>query len=144
MKKEFSKNWISSRQPRKQKKYRINAPLHIKGKFLSAHLSPDLKKKYGKRSIRAKIGDKVKVLRGQFKNANGEIEIVNIAKSRIYVSKIGVTKKDGSKRQIPINISNVMITDLKKDDKKRKINEKIKTEEKVSKNGKKTLKKTSN
>ena len=144
MKKEFSKNWISSKQPRKQRKYRINAPLHIKGKFLSAHLSPDLKKKHGKRSIRAKIGDKIKVLRGQFKNSNGEIERVDIGKSRIYVSKIGVTKKDGSKRQIPINISNVMITDLKKDDKKRKINEQKKTEEKVSKNGKKTPKKISN
>ena len=143
MKKEFSKNWISSKQPRKQRKYRINAPLHIKGKFLSAHISPDLKKKHGKRSIRARIGDKVKVLRGQFKNSNGEIEKVDIKKSRVYISKVEVAKKDGSKKQIPINISNVMITDLKKGDKKRKITEQIKKEEKVKEDGKKTFKKTS-
>ena len=144
MKKAFSKNWISSKQPRKQRKYRVNAPLHVKGKFLSAHLSPELRKKHSKRSIRARIGDKVKVLRGQFKNSSGAIDQVDIAKSRVYISKVEVAKKDGSKRQIPVNISNVVITDLKTGDKKRKIVEKTKKEVKVSKDGKKTPKKTSN
>ena len=142
MKKEFSKNWISSKQPRKQRKYRVNAPLHIKGKFLSAHLSSELRKKHNKRSIRARPGDKVKVLRGQFKNSSGSIDRVDITKSRVYISKVEVAKKDGSKRQIPINISNVIITDLKKGDKKRKIAEK--EDKKVNENGKKTPKKTSN
>ena len=137
MNKKFSKNWISSKQPRKQRKYRINSPLHIKNKFLSAHLSKDLRNKNNMRSIRAKIGDKVKVLRGQFKNSSGTIEKVDVKKSRIYISKIELNKKDGSKRQIPINVSNVLITDLKKRD------EKNKKDEKVNKDGKKTLKKTS-
>ena len=144
MKKTFSKNWISSKQPRKQRKYRINAPLHLKSKFLSAHLSADLRKKHSRRSIRARVGDKVKVLRGQFKNSNGAIEIVDTKKSRVYISKVEVNKKDGSKRQIPINISNVVIVDLKEGDKKRKIAEKIKENKKENKDGKKTLKKISN
>ena len=143
MKKEFSKNWISSKQPRKQRKYRVNVPLHLKSRLLSAHLSADLRKKHGKRSIRARVGDKVKVLRGQFKNSNGAIERVDTKKSRIYISKVEVNKKDGSKRQIPINISNVVITDLKKGDRKRKISEKTKEDKKVNKNGKETPKKTS-
>ena len=33
MKSIFSKSWVSSKQPRKQRKYRYNAPDHIKKKF---------------------------------------------------------------------------------------------------------------
>ena len=49
MKKDFSKSWKSSRQPRKQRKYVFNAPLHIRHKLVSANLSKELRKKYGKR-----------------------------------------------------------------------------------------------
>jgi len=34
MKKIFSTHWKASKQPRKQRKYRAKAPLHIKRKFL--------------------------------------------------------------------------------------------------------------
>ena len=43
--KEFSKSWVSSKKPGKQRKYRINAPLNIKRKFLSVHLSKELREK---------------------------------------------------------------------------------------------------
>ena len=48
MKKTFSQSWKASKKPRKQRKYTIKAPLHIKGKFLHANLSKDLRKKYEK------------------------------------------------------------------------------------------------
>ena len=57
---------ISSIQPRKQRKFRYNAPLHIRGAFLHAPLAADLREKYGKRSFRVVTGDTVKVLRGEF------------------------------------------------------------------------------
>ena len=72
MKKKFSREWIRSKQPRKQRKYNYNAPLHIKGKFMAAHLSKDLMKKYNRRSIRVRKGDKVILLRGQFKKKKRE------------------------------------------------------------------------
>ena len=50
MKRKFSKSWKSSKQPRKQRKYSANAPLHLKRKLLSVNLSKELRKKYGKRS----------------------------------------------------------------------------------------------
>ena len=34
MKNKFSKKWISSSQTRKQRKYRMNAPLHISRKMI--------------------------------------------------------------------------------------------------------------
>jgi len=56
MKKKFSNSWKASKQVRKQRKFRYNAPLHIKHKFLSAHLSKELMKKYGTRNIPVKKG----------------------------------------------------------------------------------------
>ena len=44
MKKKFSNAWIGSKQPRKQRKYRHNAPLNVRNKFLSSHLSKELMK----------------------------------------------------------------------------------------------------
>ena len=54
MKAEFSKAWIKSKKPSKQRKYVANAPLHTKGNFLNSHLSPELREKHGKRAIRVK------------------------------------------------------------------------------------------
>ncbi|MCX6748284.1 MAG: 60S ribosomal protein L26, partial [Candidatus Pacearchaeota archaeon] len=51
MKSKFSVNWLGSSQARKQRKYRANAPLHLRHKLMNANLSKDLRKKLGKRSI---------------------------------------------------------------------------------------------
>ncbi len=67
MKNKFSAKWKSSKQVRKQRKYRHNAPLHVKQKFVHVHLSKELKKKYQTRNLGLKKGDKVKVLRGQYR-----------------------------------------------------------------------------
>lgn len=121
MKQEFSKSWKSSKQPRKQRKYRYNAPLHIKGKFLNVHLSKDLKKKYNKRSIRIRKGDTVKVMKGQFKKITGKIVSVNLGKCKVTIENVQHIRRDGTKSYYPIYPSNLMITSLNLDDKKRKI-----------------------
>lgn len=115
----FSVTWKSSEKPRKQRKYRIKAPLHIKLKLAHAHLSGDLKKKYGKRSIGLRKGDKVKVMRGSFKKREGKVERVDLKKTRVFVNGIEVTKKDGTKRLLPLNPSNLIVTELNLEDKMR-------------------------
>ena len=119
MKKDFSTSWISSKKPNKQRKYRFNAPLHIKGTFLNVHLSKDLRQKYNLRSIRVRVGDKVKILRGQFKKQEAKVEEVNVKKTEIFLSKIEHTKRDGTKARHPVDPSNLMIIELNTDDKKR-------------------------
>ena len=121
MKSEFSKTWIKSTQPRKQRKYVAKAPLHIKGKLMSAHLSKDLREKYNKRSFRLRSGDTVKVMKGSFKGKTGLIESVDISKQKVMIETVEYTKKDGSKSKYPIHVSNVLITEFKLDDKKRKL-----------------------
>ncbi len=119
MKTKFSSSWIKSKQPRKQRKYRYNAPLHIKQKFVSAHLSKDLRKKYGKRSANLRKGDNVRIMSGQFKNKSGKVEEVDLKKTNIFVSGMEIVKKDGTKVRFPIHPSNLMITELNMDDKRR-------------------------
>ena len=119
MKKKFSLSWKKSTQVRKQRKYRHNAPLHIRQKFVHVHLSEELKKKYEKRNVGLKKGDKVKVIRGQFKKHVGNVEKVDLKKTKVQVSGIEITKKDGNKTTQLIDPSNLIITELNLDDKLR-------------------------
>ncbi len=119
MKTKFSANWKASKQPRKQRKYRYNAPLHVKQKFMRTHLSKELQKKYGKKTFGLKRGDKVKVLRGQFKNHENKIEKIDLKKCKVRITGIEVMRKDGNKTTYPIHPSNLVITELDMDDKKR-------------------------
>ena len=118
MKSIFSMNWLSSIQPRKQRKFRHNAPEHIKGEFLNAPLSSSLKTKYGIRSLRVRTGDKVKVMKGQFKGTTGIVEKVSLTKTRVYVKGCEIVKKDGNKVLYPIHPSNVLITTVVEDKKR--------------------------
>ena len=120
MKKLWSKSWKSSKQPRKQRKYIANAPLHIKKNFMSTHLSKDLQKKYSRRNIPIRKGDRVKILRGQFKKTIGKIDSVDLKKLRVYIEGVQNIKKDGTKTSYPIHPSNLLILELNLEDKKRR------------------------
>jgi len=116
---EWSSNWKSSKKPRKQKKYAKKAPKHVQSKLLGSHLSEDLRKKHGKRSMRVIKGDKIKVMMGTFKNKTGKVDSVDVKKSRVYVTGIELLKKDGSKAMYPVKTSNIMIQELNLSDKRR-------------------------
>lgn len=140
MKKKFSKAWKSSKQPRKQRKYVANAPIHIKRKRLSVNLSKDLRKKIGKRNIIVRKGDKVKIMRGKFKGKTGKIEKVFTKLSKVFVEGINVKKQEGSMVNVKLTPSNLQIIELYEDDKKRFGKKEQKKIE--SKENKKELKKT--
>ena len=117
--KKWSSSWKASKKAKKQRKYRYNAPLHIKRKFANSHLSKELIQKYNKRSMVVIKGDKVKVGRGQFKGHIGKVDSVNTRKSKVLISGIEIQKKDGSKALPYIAASNITITELNLEDKRR-------------------------
>jgi large subunit ribosomal protein L24 len=119
MKKLFSTAWKGSSQARKQRKFRFNAPLHIKQKFMSANLSKDLRKTVGRRSLELRKDDTVKILIGKFKGKRGKILTLNMVRQKVSVEGIQATKKDGSKVSIPLHPSNLQIVELNTSDKKR-------------------------
>lgn len=124
MKQKFSKSWKTSKQPRKQRKYLANAPLHLRKKFVGANLSKELRKKYGKRSIPIRKGDSVKVMRGKFKGKQGKVTQVKLKTSKIIIEGIQIKKRDGSKVNAPMRPSNLQIIELNLEDRKRKVSKK--------------------
>jgi large subunit ribosomal protein L24 len=119
MKQKFSRSWIRSKQPRKQRKYRYNAPLHIKQKFIHANLSKELREKYNRRGFQLRVGDVVKVMRGKFKGKIAKVTKVNLKKLKIYLEGITRKKADGKEVQVPIRPSNLQIISLNLEDKAR-------------------------
>ena len=119
MKQKFSKSWKASKKPSKQRKYAINAPLHIKRKLLSTKLSKELAKKHGKRNLMVRTGDKVKIVRGNFKDHTGKIDKIFTKKTKVLIEGIHLVKKDGNKVNYPLHPSNLIITELNLEDKKR-------------------------
>lgn len=119
MRQKFSTKWNSSVQPRKQRKYLHNLPLHLRQKLMGATLDKVLRKKYGIRSLELRKGDEVKVMRGKFKKKTGKISDVNRTKIKVAIEGITSTKKDGGKVKVWFHPSNLKITKVNEDDKKR-------------------------
>ncbi len=118
MKSIYKPGWKASSQSRKQIKFRANAPKHIASHFLHSQLSKELRKKHGKRSLRVRKGDEVRVLRGSFKGSIGVVDKVHTSAQRVLIRGVELTKHDGSKRPYPVAVSNIQIIKLV-DDKRR-------------------------
>lgn len=109
-----------TKQPRKQRKRVYNMPLHRRGKLLSVRLADALRKDIKKRNVPAVKGDKVKVMRGKYKGKEGKITKINMTAYKIGIEGIVVKKPDGKERPVMIHPSNLMLTELKLTDEKRK------------------------
>jgi large subunit ribosomal protein L24 len=120
MKQKFSKHWIGSKQPRKQRKYRANAPNHLRLKLMSANLSKELRTKYGKRNFPIRKDDNVRIMKGEFKGKVGKIDVIDTKKLRVGIVGISRTKKDGGKVAVWFDASNLQIKELFLEDKQRK------------------------
>ena len=108
-----------SKQPRKQRKALYNAPAHARGKHLSATLSKDLRADLGKRSLPVRTGDKVRVLRGDFKGHEGEVLDVDYGSYKVTIEDVTLSKPDGTAVFLPVDPSNLMIIDADTKDDRR-------------------------
>ncbi len=112
MRQAHSTKWRSSVQPRKQRKYLHNAPLHLKGAMLGVHLSKELRQRHGVRAVRVRTGDKVRVLRGTHKGKESKVERIDLVRGRLILSKVETKKLQGGTAKYPIRPSNCMIIEL--------------------------------
>lgn len=108
-----------STQPRKQRKSRYQAPLHLRHKLMGAMLSPELREKHKIKSIPVRTGDIVKVMRGDHKGKEGKVAAVNLTGMTVTVDGVSVTKSDGTEVPRPVQPSNLMIMKLEIKDEKR-------------------------
>jgi len=105
-----------SRQPRKQRRALYKAPLHVRQKLVTARLSEELREKYGVKRLPVRKGDKVRVMRGDFKGHEGEVVRVDLRRLVVYVDGVLLKKADGTQVFRPLHPSNLMIVELKLDD----------------------------
>lgn len=94
--------------------------MHIRQKLVSAHLDKALRKEYKMRSISVRKGDEVVVTRGQYKKKRSVVSKVDLKKMKIYLNDLKQKKVSGQEIDVPVDPSNVMITKLNLDDKKRR------------------------
>lgn len=99
-----------SRQPRKQRKFLYNAPLHLRKKQISAHLSKELRKIYKRRSLPLREGDEVKIMRGENAGKTGKISKTDLEKYKVYIEGVVQKKTVGPEVQVPIHPSNLLLT----------------------------------
>ena len=93
------------------------ATFHTRSKQLGSQLSEDLRKKYGKKSVRVIEGDSIKIVRGEFKGVDGKISKVSTEKSSVAVEGVKKEKTKGDKFDVYIHTSNLLVTDLNTEDK---------------------------
>ena len=84
---------------------------------LSSILSKNLRKKYGKRSIRVIEGDSVKVIRGEFNGVDGKVTKVSSADNGLTIEGVKKEKLKGEKYDVFVHTSNIEVTGLNTDDK---------------------------
>ena len=83
-------------------------------------LSEELRERHGKRSVRPRVGDTVKIVRGEFKDIEGKITKVNPKEGLVNVDGVTREKLKGGTAPVPIHSSNVVLTALVLEDKLRK------------------------
>ena len=83
-------------------------------------MSDDLREKYKRKSLRARKGDSVKIVRGGFKGIEGKVSRVDGNNGKLYVEGVNREKIAGGTSLAAIDASKVIITNLILDDKLRK------------------------
>ena len=71
----------------------------------------------GKRSLPIRTGDKVSVVRGDFKGHEGEVLTVDYNSYKVTIEEVTLSKPDGTATFLPVDPSNLVIieADLKDD-----------------------------
>ena len=105
-------------KPTKMRNELIYHPtFHTRSKQLGSQLSEELRKKYGKKSVRVIEGDSIKIVRGEFKGVDGKISKVSTKKSSVAIEGVKKEKTKGDKFDVYIHTSNLLVTGLNTDDK---------------------------
>ena len=103
---------VKSKQPRKQRKALYNRSNYQKSKLFTTRVADFLRDEYGIKKLPIRTGDQVRVIKGEFRDFEGEI-IEIVPNQRVKVKECVFEKTDGTQFHPAIHISNVIITKFK-------------------------------
>ena len=101
-----------TRQPRKQRKQKAEAPLHERHSEVRATLSEDLREEYDQRNVRVNEGDTVEVLRGDFAGEEANVLAVDLMEEAVHVEDVTLETADGEEVPRQLDASNLRVTSL--------------------------------
>lgn len=90
---------------------------HLAYKASSVHLSRELRAKHGFRSLPVRTGDRIMIIRGDYKGVEGDVNRVDRAKGHVYVSGVYRENARGEQRLVPIPVSSVVLLKIDEKDK---------------------------
>lgn len=84
-------------------------------------ISPDLRRQHGIKRIALRKGDTVTVVKGdkEIRGSEGKISKVDIVSRKVTIDGITIPKADGKQAARPIAFSNLMVTGLAQDPKRK-------------------------
>lgn len=97
----------------------IHVSKHKLDKMLGASLGEELRDQYKKKTVRIVKGDSVMVVRGEYQGRGGKVEQVNTERGTLHIEGMQREKIRGGQVKVPIHASNVKITALNLQDKRR-------------------------
>ena len=107
---------VSSKKPSKQRKALFNYKGHQRSKLNSTRLADFLQEEYGIKSLPLRVGDHVRITRGEFTDFEGEV--LEITKNqRAKIKEATFERTDGTQFYPAIHISNLIITKFYKEKK---------------------------
>ena len=106
---------------RKQRKRLHTLDSTSSRKFMVVPLSPELKNQHGIKRLPLRKGDSVTVVKGdkEIKGVEGKVSKVDIRKRTVTIDGVTIPKADGKQSARPVSFSNVMITSLAQDPKRK-------------------------
>jgi len=110
---------VKSSKPKKQRKAWYERAMHKRQQGLAAHVDKKLRKDLARRSVSLRKGDSVKVMRGAKKGKAGKITAVDYKKGTVFVDKLTRKKANGEEIPLPVQASNLLVTDVDRSDAKR-------------------------
>ncbi len=107
---------VKSKQPRKQRKSLYRFKNHQRSKLLTVRVADFVREEYGIKTLPLRVGDGVRITRGEFKDFEGEI--IEITKNqRAKIKEATFDKTDGTQFHPAIHISKMVITKFQKEKK---------------------------
>ena len=107
---------VASKKPGKQRKALYNHKNHQRSKLNSTRVADFLYDKYGVKRLPLRVGDQVRITRGEFKDFEGEVlEITD--KQRAKIKEATFERTDGTQFYPAIHVSNLVITKFYKEKK---------------------------
>ncbi|MFW9948879.1 MAG: 50S ribosomal protein L24 [Candidatus Thorarchaeota archaeon] len=107
---------VNSKQPRKQRKALYQRKNNQRSKLLSARVADFVREEYGIKALPIRVGDGVRITRGEFKDFEGEV--IEITKNqRVKIKEATFDKADGTQFHPAIHVSKLVITKFSKEKK---------------------------